>query len=138
MSGIKLSPTHGVNPSVLYCPVCAESSGLALCGRLPGDEEAPRAMLDREPCEKCVGYMQRGIVLISVRDGESGDNPYRTGRLSVVTEEFMRRVVTPPELLESILQKRVTFLEDSVWDALGLPRTDDEARALGSEVVEKP
>jgi hypothetical protein len=53
MSDITLSPNHGVNPSMLFCPVCGKDTGVALHGRLPGDKEAPKRTPDRVPCGPC-------------------------------------------------------------------------------------
>lgn len=124
---IKLSPKHGVNPSLMVCPVCGEEYGVALLGRLPGDAEAPRrAVYENKPCDKCKEYMKQGVILISVRDGEEGsDNPYRTGGWVVVKREAIRRIVTSPELAEEICAKGVAYVPDSVWDMLGLPRGDN-------------
>ena len=38
---ITLSHKHGVNPSVTHCECCGKEIGLALVGRLKGDEKAP-------------------------------------------------------------------------------------------------
>lgn len=90
---IQLSKEHGLNPSVMLCFFCHEPKGINLLGRLSpkgrerafgheasklasyndvdDDAAAPRqAVYDREPCDKCKEYMQLGIILISVRDGE--------------------------------------------------------------------
>ena len=58
-------------------------------------------------CQDCRKMTEQGIVLISVKDGESGDNPYRTGRVAVVKEEAIRNIVHPKELSDTIIQKRV-------------------------------
>ena len=88
MSGIKLSPKYGLNCAIPLCFFCNKAKNeILLPGRLPGDVEAPRnAVWDKKPCQECAGYMQQGIILISVKDGESGagDNPYRTGGWCVV------------------------------------------------------
>ena len=81
--------------------------------------------IDKEPCSKCKGYMERGIILISVDEEKSkGDmeNPYRTGGWVVVKEEALKRMIQPQELLDQILKQRVAFLPDEVWDLLELPR----------------
>lgn len=69
---IRLSPKHGVNPSVMKCPVCAEDTGLALLGRLRDDAEAPRQMLDRDPCDKCKerfnDYRNTGFTVFVIDD----------------------------------------------------------------------
>lgn len=38
---IKLSPKHGVNPSILHCICCGKDYGIAMLGKLKGDKEAP-------------------------------------------------------------------------------------------------
>lgn len=118
---IRLSRKHGVNPSVMQCFFCGESCGVVLFGVLPGDQEAPRqAVLDREPCSKCQGYMAQGVMLVQVRDNETGDNPYRTGHLAVVTEDAIRRMLNIG-LADEIVRTRFAFVPQTVWQQLGLP-----------------
>lgn len=124
---VRLSEKHGVNPCIEVCFFCnEEKNSIILFGMLKGDVEAPRkAVINDEPCDKCKGYMEQGIILISVDEKLSKDdmqNPYRTGEWCVVKEEFLKRTVTSPELLEAILKKRVCFLPDDAWDRMGLPR----------------
>jgi len=126
--GIHMSPKHGVNPMLVVCFFCQKDRGdLALLGRLRGDVEAPRrGVLDYEPCDECKSYMERGIILISVRDGEKGANPYRTGGWVVVTEDFVKRGLEG-DALKEVLAKRVVFVPDEVWDTIKLPRGNKEA-----------
>lgn len=85
---ITLSPKHGVNPSLLKCFVCGKAAGIALCGRLPNDEEAPREMIGDILCNECQSVVdKKGLLIIAVKDGEKGPNPYRTGQIVGVTEE---------------------------------------------------
>lgn len=77
--------------------------------------------IDHEPCDEYKKYMEQGIMLCSVRDGESGNNPYRTGALCVLKEEAVKQFSTP-EMFEQVKKTRFAFIEDSVWDQLGLPR----------------
>ena len=124
MSGIRLSKKHGVNPSMYQCFICGENIGLVLFGSGYGkDEEAPRSVgaIDMEPCDTCKGHMQQGVILISVRDGESGPNPYRTGGWCVVKDDAIRRIFHG-EVVDSVLSKRVCFVPDQAWDQIGLPR----------------
>ena len=139
--GILLDAKHGLNPGLEQCFICGEAKGVVLWGRIKtstrealhkggipasNSGEAPRMMcLDKEPCPKCQEHMKQGVILISVRDPKSKeeeDNPYRTGGWVVVKEELIRRLVSPPELVEQILKKRMTFVPDEDWDMLGLPR----------------
>jgi len=124
---IVLSPRHGVNPSVEKCFICGTDVGVVLFGRIGyRDKEAPRSCcVTREPCAQCAEWMRMGVILISVRDGESGQNPYRTGNMCVVKEETLARLITPLEHAKKVLKQRVAFVEDSVWKALGLETRED-------------
>ncbi len=122
---LRLSEKHGVNPMMLVCYVCGENTGeIALLGMLPEDKEAPRrGTLTKEPCDECCKWMDKGVILISTRNGEAGvDNPYRTGCWCVVKDDAVSRMLSNATLLKEILEKRVAFIEDEVWDKLGLPR----------------
>ena len=67
--------------------------------------------------------MEQGIILVSIRDGESTSNPYRTGGFVVVKEDAVKEFSTP-EMFEKVKKARFAFIEDSVWNALGLPRKE--------------
>lgn len=118
MSSIKLSKNHGVNPTIPKCFVCGEDKNeIILMGRLKDDAEAPKNIcFDNEPCDKCKGYMKKGIIMISVRDGENTDNPYRTGGWVVLKEDAF------PNMSEEIKRIRICFVPDSRWDEIDLPR----------------
>ncbi len=123
---IRLSEKHGVNPAVPRCYFCGDHKNeIVLFGKLKGDVEAPsNPVMDMEPCDTCKGYMEQGIIVISVRDGETGDNPYRTGGWAVLKEEALDRMgIQPQELKEQILKCRWTFMPDEAWDMLRIPRT---------------
>lgn len=123
--GIRLSEKHGVNATIPKCFYCNEDKNeIILTGRLPDDAEAPKGMVwDKEPCDKCKGHMAKGVIFISVRNEETDhDNPYRTGGWVVLKDEAVARIVRTPALRENILSRRVAFVPDQVWDAIGLPR----------------
>jgi hypothetical protein len=89
---IKLSPKHGVNPSVTHCECCGKEIGIAMFGKLKGDVEAPKDVFMGlcDDCQKVID--QQGLMIIEVRDGESGKNPYRTGRLVGITKDAKERM----------------------------------------------
>lgn len=128
---IKLSPKHGLNSVIPCCFFCGkEKNEILLPGRLPGDVEAPKGVVwDKEPCQECAGYMEQGIILISVKDNPADkdrENPYRTGGWCVVKEEFITRNIDE-ETAKNILKKRVCFIEDKVWNVMGLPFEEHES-----------
>lgn len=89
---ITLSKKHGVNPSITHCECCGKEIGIAMFGRLKDDAEAPRDVYMGlcDDCQKVVD--QKGLIILEVRDGESGSNPYRTGRMVGITEEAKNRM----------------------------------------------
>jgi len=100
------------------CFFCGEAMGVVLHRQLR--RVLPRkAVFTHDPCATCKGHMERGVILISVRDGESGDNPYRTGGWVVVTENAIRKVVSEP-MQTTLLTKRAGFIENTTWEAIGL------------------
>ena len=92
MKSIKLSPKHGVNPSVTHCECCGKEIGIAMFGKLKGDEEAPRDVY-MGLCDDCQKVVDAdGLMIIEVRDGETGKNPYRTGRIVGITKDAKERM----------------------------------------------
>lgn len=89
---ITLSPKYGVNSSIAHCECCGKEIGIAMLGRLKGDVEAPKdiAMGLCDDCQKVIDA--EGLMIIEVRDGETGKNPYRTGRLVGITKDAKERM----------------------------------------------
>ena len=147
MGGIRVSEKYGVNPSMEQCFYCGEDVGIVLFGAMSGaraaamgggrDGEAPRRVCfgtHSEPCPKCKGWMEKGVMLVSVRDGqdESEQNPYRSGRMAVVSEDGVRAVFDP-ESADKLCASRFGFIENSAWEKVGLPMDSDElVEAIGA------
>lgn len=97
MTDIKLSPNHGVNPSLDMCFWCGESKGILLLGQLENDVEAPREMLTSyEPCDKCAELFTQGVHIIEVTTNDNDIPPitsdgeveyYPTGKYAVIKRE---------------------------------------------------
>jgi hypothetical protein len=70
-NSIRLSPKHGVNPSVYQCYYCHEDIGLILPGMIKGDEQMPFkcGVWNHDPCDKCKNIMKDGIIVISIKNG---------------------------------------------------------------------
>ena len=99
--GIKISPKHGLNPTIPVCFWCGKQKNeIALMGRMKGDIEAPKNMvLDYEPCEDCQNHMAMGVTILEASDhpNTEGQPPmqkgvYPTSRFVVVTTECADRV----------------------------------------------
>ena len=99
--GIKISPKHGLNPTIPVCFWCGKQKNeIALMGRMKGDIEAPKNMvLDYVPCEECQNHMAMGVAVLEASDhpNTEGQPPmqkgvYPTSRFVVVTTECADRV----------------------------------------------
>ena len=77
---ITLSPKHGLNPSIVICPICKRETSIALFGRLRGDAEAPMKV-EGELCDEC---KKKYITIIEV---ESEANRKGTGRCAYIPKE---------------------------------------------------
>jgi hypothetical protein len=128
MSTVSYSPKHGVNPTQLWCFFCNKACGIALCGRLKGDAEAPRRVVNPGPCDECKELMKQGIIFISVNESltENPKDPYRSGGWCVLREDAVRRMPLDDEVKNKILEARMSFMSDEVWDAFGLPRGKEQ------------
>lgn len=112
---IPISPSHGVNPSMMQCFWCGETKGIALLGKLPNDAEAPRmAIFDYEPCDSCAALMAQGITLM-----EADEHTHKpTGSYMVIKEEALNNLLIDGELKTSILKMRKCFVPSNIYATL--------------------
>jgi hypothetical protein len=108
---ITLSPKHGVNPSILHCECCGKEYGIGLAGKLKGDAEAPKDVMYGfcDDCQKVINA--EGLMIIEVRDGETGKNPYRTGRLIGITKDAKERMFKG-------INSPICYMEQSMFNAI--------------------
>jgi hypothetical protein len=113
---IRLSKEYGVNPSVTCCKCCGKEIGIALFGTSYKDEngntaKAPHkvAMGLCDDCKSCLD--QGGVIIIEVKDGESGKNPYRTGRMVGITKEAANRIFNN-------VTSNINYMEESLFSKI--------------------
>jgi hypothetical protein len=107
------------------CFLCGEDKNeLILAGAFGGKEAPRRGVWNKEPCDKCKSWMEKGVILIEVSEKltEDEQNPYRCGGWSVLRDEAIKRMPFDDEVLEDMLTRRVAFITDEVWTRLGIPR----------------
>ena len=78
--GITLSPKHGVNCSIVICPICKKDTSLVMFGRLKGDAKAPMKV-DGDLCDEC---NKKYVTIVEV---ESETNRKSTGRYAYIPKE---------------------------------------------------
>jgi hypothetical protein len=121
-------------PALTKCYFCNEASTILIHKRGKSLKELDGKVVNMEPCPKCIEYMKLGVILITIDDAKSGapsspdfhwskekmPNPYRTGGFFVVSEDFIKRVFNPPELVAQVLKHRFSFIEHEAAEKLGL------------------
>ena len=137
---IRLSPKHGVNPSISVCFFCGKpKQELVLFGRLKNDEKAPKeVLLDYEPCEACKEQFSGGIPILGVTETPNTahqlpiqESLYPTGSYLVASEDFIRRefgpelaasgkqaglALMPEEMVQEIRAAYQKACEENDWD----------------------
>ena len=112
---ITLSKEHGINPSVDTCFICGKETSLVLFGASYKDEngkttEAPRTVCSGGLCDTCQKVIDEGgIFFIAVKDGERGNNPYRTGQIGALKEEAVQR------MFPDFPYKKINYIEESAY-----------------------
>ena len=131
MSDIKLSPEHGVNPTIPVCFWCGKDKNeIALMGKIDkNDSEAPRRLImNYEPCDACKELFSKGIQVIGasaepvipsmfpiINDGNV--KLYPTGTMFVGSEDWAIRFLTAnhqESMIDDILEKKMLVMPDSV------------------------
>ncbi len=117
---IKVSPKHGVNPALVHCFICGADMGVALLGKLKGDKEAPRDISDPSMiCPECQKQIEAGNhFIIEAKDGQSGQNPERTGRYVCLRKGALQGIDHPINYMEKTLFSKIfdKFLSDGQED----------------------
>ncbi len=114
---IRISKQYGLNPSVTHCECCGKEIGIALFGTSWKDPntgktaEAPMSVA-MGLCDDCKKVIDGGgMMIIEVRDGETGNNPYRTGRLVGISKEAKERNF-------SDVQSSICYMEERLFSQL--------------------
>lgn len=95
---IKLSPKHGVNPSMVKCVVCGKEVGILLNGKLKGDVEAPRYVITGELCNECKAKVDEGYAfIIECRSARGLED--RTSRYVVIKKETLQGDISDVNLM---------------------------------------
>lgn len=128
-NGIKLSPKHGVNPTIPCCFWCGQPKNeVALLGRIDReDSEAPmHVTMDYEPCDKCKELIGEGIHVIGATNTPEVENMppiaggkehpvYPTGAFFVAAPQFIERLLaSDEEMLERVLEAKVLVMPHDV------------------------
>lgn len=108
---IKISKKHGVNPSIVKCIYCNQEIGIALLGKLKGDEEAPKyCNMSPLPCAECIekATKEKKTYILETTDTV---NPCEnlTGRYTIVDAEILKIEYSPiafttPETLKELTE----------------------------------
>lgn len=129
-NNIKLSPKHGVNPTMPVCFWCGQPKNeIALLGKLPDDAEAPKhIIMDYEPCDACREIFGKGIHVIGVTEkpmvpnmfpiiSDEHNTLYPSGSMFVARPEWAERFLTAndqQDMVTDVLEKKALLLPDEI------------------------
>ena len=106
------------------CPFCMRKHDerILIHQRLQDISTIHGQSVDEVACDKCQGYTHQGVIFVEVDESKTTDmkNPWRTGKLWVLTDNAVNNVIQPPELLQQVLKKRVCFIPVEAAQQLGL------------------
>lgn len=113
---MRVSKKYGLNPSVTHCECCGKEIGIALFGTSWKDKEGNTAEAPYKVamglCDDCKSVVdQKGTLVIEVRDGESGNNPYRTGRIVGISHDTAMRLLNDE-------YSPMAYMEHSMFDKM--------------------
>ena len=111
--GIILSKKHGVNASILYCPVCGKDYGIALLGKLKNDAEAPKRVYG-DLCEDCAKFAKEYVFVLEAKELKP---LVTTGRYLRVKKEAVNTESTINFTIEEEFEKLLKRCEDAVSEA---------------------
>lgn len=105
-TGLKLSPKHGLNPTISVCFWCGEEKDeIALLGHIgnvrKGEdiEASMRTIINYEPCPSCLAKMDSGFTIVETTTSPNDttsvpiqEGIYPTGRFVVIKHEVAKRI----------------------------------------------
>ena len=115
---VRISEKFGVNPSVDTCFICGKETSVVLFGTAYKDKngktaEAPKNVCTGDICDDCKKVIENdGIFFIAVKDGERGENPYRTGKICALKEESVKRI------FPDFPYKKINYIEDTAYNQI--------------------
>lgn len=73
--------------------------------------EAPRSVSMGNLCNDCKEAIEKGgIFFIECRDGETGNNPYRTGRIIAIKEDAVKNILHN--------YSKINYVHQSIYEKL--------------------
>jgi len=119
-NSIRLSPEHGVNPSIMICPICTKDTGVALLGLMRNDQEAPRYMYDNKFCDECEAKTKDRVALI-----QADKDRNRLGTVIFIRDEVFRDNFKG-DIVEQVIKQRLVYVEPDVWAMIGVPEEEEK------------
>ena len=78
---------HGLNPSMVICPICGKEESVAILGYIKGDKEAPR-YIQGDICDECKARVaDNKCFVISVGEDQ------RLKRYTIVSKDIFTQKV---------------------------------------------
>ena len=120
------------NVALTKCFLCGCDSDILLATKYNKKGEPIHDMkkyhgkvVNTKPCQKCEEYIKQGVILISVRnDAKDAYDAFRTGGFAIIKREALK------EMGFEIPKCGFAFIQDSLWERMGLPLSDYQKELL--------
>ena len=107
---VTLSKKHGLNPSMIICPICGKEESVAILGYIKGDKEAPR-YIQGDICDECKARVaDNKCFVISV-----GENQ-RLKRYTIVSKDIFTQKVEGYAVLMKEADFNAVFDNIEIWN----------------------
>jgi len=122
-----------IGTALTTCFFCGQWKDVLLNTRLTESaarnvEKLHGVVMNMEPCGNCKESMEKGVMLIVIDEKKSGEgwekqehpSPYRTGHITVVKDDYLKRTMKSGKLLDSIIKCRWTFIGEDLAMRMGI------------------
>lgn len=106
---IKLSPKHGLNPSLQLCLYCRKAKSILLNGKIGKDdlEASKEVVTDIEPCDKCKEKYKDCTLVVELNKNDIPTGRWLAIDKKYITEETVKNsqvAIATEETFNSILE----------------------------------
>jgi len=120
---------NNVGVAVTKCFICGGDNEIIMNRRLTkrraqAVEEMHGKVVSTIPCPSCAKQMETHIALIETRDGDTSENPYRTGRLAFVEQDAFLKILSD-EIKVEVMERKMCYIPETAWSKI-MPKENDE------------
>lgn len=115
---ISLHPKHGLNPSLVVCQYCGETTNeIVFLGNTIKNEAPRHSAISLKPCENCKKIFEQGVAIIEIKPIKNAACP-KVLKYVVITEEAAKRIFAGYEHLDQVLKQHMVCVPKGFLDGV--------------------